>query len=378
LLKRERDRAKKIEEDLDGLGIVKAMIMRERPGWERPSTWLRERGNFASQAERVYAGTPASLHPLPESAPVNRLGLARWLVDERNPLVARVAVNRAWEQFFGRGIVETSEDFGTQSAAPSHPELLDWLAVEFMKRGWSMKALHRMIVTSTTYQQDSAVTPVLQERDPANRLLARGPRFRVEAEMIRDLSLTAAGLLSRKLGGPSVMPPQPEGIWRNPYSRERWATAKGEDRYRRGIYTFLRRTSPYPSMMTFDATSREFCTVRRVRTNTPLQSLALLNDEAMMEMARALARRIYFDVEGPIRDRLTHGFRLCLSRRPGEAELVRLEALYRQQLANYQRDPVAAGKLLAGEQRELPAVELAALTMVANVILNLDEMVTKQ
>ena len=378
LLKRERDRAKKIEEDLDGLGIVKAMIMRERPGWERPSTWLRERGNFASQAERVYAGTPASLHPLPESAPVNRLGLARWLVDERNPLVARVAVNRAWEQFFGRGIVETSEDFGTQSAAPSHPEMLDWLAVEFMKRGWSMKALHRMIVTSTTYQQDSAVTPALQERDPANRLLARGPRFRVEAEMIRDLSLTAAGLLSRKLGGPSVMPPQPEGIWRNPYSRERWATAKGEDRYRRGIYTFLRRTSPYPSMMTFDATSREFCTVRRVRTNTPLQSLALLNDEAMMEMARALARRIYFDVEGPIRDRLAHGFRLCLSRRPGEAELVRLEALYRQQLANYQRDPVAAGKLLAGEQRELPAAELAALTMVANVILNLDEMVTKQ
>jgi hypothetical protein len=241
-----------------------------------------------------------------------------------------------------------------------------------------MKALHRMIVTSTTYQQDSAVTPALQERDPANHLLARGPRFRVEAEMIRDLSLTAAGLLSRKLGGPSVMPPQPEGIWRNPYSRERWATAKGEDRYRRGIYTFLRRTSPYPSMMTFDATSREFCTVRRVRTNTPLQSLALLNDEAMMEMARALARRIYFDVEGPIRDRLAHGFRLCLSRRPGEAELVRLEALYRQQLANYQRDPVAAGKLLAGEQRELPAAELAALTMVANVILNLDEMVTKQ
>jgi hypothetical protein len=387
LLKRERDRVKKIEEELDGLGIVKAMIMREQPGWDRPWTWLRERGNFASQSEKVYAGTPGSLHPLPESAPANRLGLARWLVDERNPLVARVAVNRAWEQFFGRGVVETSEDFGTQSAAPSHPELLDWLSVEFMKRGWSLKSLHRLIVTSATYRQDSAVTPALQERDPANRLLARGPRFRVEAEMIRDLALTASGLLSRKLGGPSVMPPQPEGIWRNPYSRERWQTAKGDDRYRRGIYTFLRRTSPYPAMMTFDATSREFCTVRRVRTNTPLQSLALLNDEAMMEMARALARRIYLEVDGPvggseagglIRERLAHGFRLCLSRRPGEAELTRLEVLYRQQLANYQRDPVAAGRLLAGEQRELPPAEMAALTMVANVILNLDEMVTKQ
>jgi len=378
LLRRERERVRQIEESLDALGIVRAMVMRERPGYDRPSTWLRERGNFASQAERVYAGTPGALHPMPDNAPANRLGLARWLVDERNPLVARVAVNRAWEQFFGRGIVETSEDFGAQSAAPSHPELLDWLAVEFVKRGWSMKALHRMIVTSATYQQDSTVTPRLQERDPANRLLARGPRFRVEAEMIRDVALTATGLLSRKIGGPSVMPPQPEGIWRNPYSRERWITAKGEDRYRRGIYTFLRRTSPYPSMMTFDATSREFCTVRRVRTNTPLQSLTMLNDETMLEMARALARRLYLEVDGSSRDRLAHGFRLCLTRRPTTAELDRLVALYDQQLVNYQRDAAAAAKLLAGENRELPASELAALTLVSNVLLNLDEMVTKQ
>ena len=378
VLKRERDRVKQIEETLDGLGIVKAMIMRERPGYDRPSTWLRERGNFASRAEKVYAGTPAALHPMPESAPSNRLGLARWLVDERNPLVARVVVNRAWEQFFGRGIVETSEDFGSQAAAPSHPELLDWLAVEFVKRGWSQKALHRLIVTSATYQQDSTVTPEGLERDPANRLLARGPRFRVEAEMIRDLALSAAGLLSRKVGGPSVMPPQPEGIWRNPYSRERWMTAKGEDRYRRGLYTFLRRTSPYPSMMTFDATSREFCTVRRVRTNTPLQSLTLLNDETMLEMARALARRMYLEVDGAVRDRLAHGFRLCLTRRPTSAELDRLVALYQQQLDNYRRDTPAAAKLLAGTNRELPEPELAALTLVSNVLLNLDEMVTKQ
>jgi hypothetical protein len=378
LLKVERDRAKRIEEQLDGLGIVKAMIMREKPGWDRPWTWLRERGNFASQAEKVFAGTPAALHSLPESAPTNRLGLARWLVDERNPLVARVAVNRAWEQFFGRGLVETSEDFGLQSTAPSHPELLDWLAVEFVRRGWSMKSLHRLIVTSATYRQDSTVSPALVARDPANRLLARGPRFRVEAEMIRDLALTASGLLSRKVGGPSVMPPQPEGIWRNPYSRERWVAATGEDRYRRGLYTFLRRTSPYPSMMTFDATSREFCTVRRVRTNTPLQSLTLLNDESMLELARALARRIYLEVDGPVRDRLAHGFRLCLTRPPTVAELDRLVALYDQQLANYRRDTQAAAKLLAGANRELPEPELAALTLVANVLLNLDEMVTKQ
>jgi hypothetical protein len=292
-----------------------------------------------------------------------------------------VAVNRAWEQFFGRGLVETSEDFGSQSAPPSHPELLDWMSVELVKKGWKMKSLHRLIVTSATYQQDSTVTPALQERDPANRLLARGPRFRVEAEMIRDLALTATGLLSRKIGGPSVMPPQPEGIWRNPYSRERWVTASGDERYRRGLYTFLRRTSPYPSMMTFDATSREFCTVRRVRTNTPLQSLTLLNDEMMIEMARALAKRMFLEVEGgggAVRDRLAHGFRLCLTRRPTAAELDRLMALYEQQLANYQRDPVAAGRLLAGANRELPAAELAALTLVSNVLLNLDEMVTKQ
>lgn len=378
LLKSERDRAKQIEEALESLGIVKAMITRERPGYDRPSTWLRERGNFASHAERVYAGTPAALHPLPENAPTNRLGLARWLVDEANPLVARVLVNRAWEQFFGRGIVETSEDFGSQAAAPTHRELLDWLAVEFVKQGWSQKALHRMIVMSTTYRQDSVVTPLGLERDPFNRLLARGPRFRVEAEMIRDLALTASGLLNRRIGGPSVMPPQPEGIWRNPYSRERWVTAKGGDRYRRGIYTFLRRTSPYPSLMTFDATSREFCTVRRVRTNTPLQSLTLLNDETMLEMARALARRLITEGGGTPQDRLNYGFRLCLTRRPTEAELARMVALYQQQLVNYQLDPVAARKLVSVDSPELAVSELAALTVVSNVLLNLDEMVTKQ
>ena len=299
--------------------------------------------------------------PLPENASANRLGLARWLVDENNPLTSRVTVNRAWEQFFGRGIVETSEDFGSQGAAPSHPELLDWLATEFVKQGWSQKKLHRLIVLSATYRQNSNVTPGLQERDPYNRLLARGPRFRVEAEMVRDLSLTASGLLSRKLGGPSVMPPQPDGIWRNPYSAEKWTVASGEDRYRRGLYTFLRRTSPYPAMMTFDATSREVCTVRRVRTNTPLQSLTLLNDDAAMEMARALAKRMALEANGDLQAKLEYGFRLCQTRRPNAAELARLTALFNQQLANYKAHPQTAEQLMKGDARELPAPELAEI-----------------
>lgn len=383
LLKAERDRLKDLQESVRNLGIVTAMILQEKSGFDRPSTWVRERGGFYNHGDKVFAGTPASLPPLPDSAPANRLGLAKWLVDESNPLTARVTVNRFWEQFFGRGIVETAEDFGSQGSAPSHPELLDWLATEFMSPGsqipnWSMKHIHRLIVTSAAYRQDSAVSASLQERDQYNRLLARGPRFRVEAEMIRDLSLTVSGLLSRKLGGPSVMPPQPEGVWRNPYSSEKWSVSKGEDRYRRGLYTFLRRTSPYPAMMTFDATSREFCTVRRIRTNTPLQSLTLLNDDAAMEMARALAKRMFLEIEGDTKTRLQYGFRLCTGRHAKPAELDRLAALYDQQLANYKASPKTADQLLKGENRELPAPGLAAWTLVANVLLNLDETLTKQ
>ncbi len=383
LLKAERDRLKELQDSAKNLGIITALVMQEKLGFDRPSNWVRERGNFANKGEKVYAGTPSSLPPMPESAPANRLGLARWLVDENNPLTARVTVNRAWEQFFGRGIVETSEDFGLQGAPPSHPELLDWLAVEFIKQGWSQKKLHRLIATSATYRQDSAINPQSairnpQLEDPYNRLLARGPRFRVEAEMVRDLSLTVSGLLSRKIGGPSVMPPQPEGIWRNPYSSEKWLAATGEDRYRRGLYTFLRRTSPYPAMMTFDATSREVCTVRRIRTNTPLQSLTLLNDDAAMEMARALAKRMALEATGDLKAKLEYGFRLCMTRRPKAAELDRLAALFNQQLANYKTQPPAAEQLMKGDARELPAPEMAAWTILANVLLNLDETLTKQ
>ncbi|MDX2031978.1 MAG: PSD1 and planctomycete cytochrome C domain-containing protein [Blastocatellia bacterium] len=402
LLKPERDRLERLRDDLKALNITTALVMQERLNFDRPATWFRERGSFLNRGDRVFAATPAVLPPLPENAPVNRLGLARWLVDENNPLTARVMVNRIWEALFGRGLVETSEDFGMQGERPSHPELLDWLAVAFgtMKdeRGmmketsssvhpssfrtqpWSLKHLIRTIVTSATYRQASSTTPALQEKDPYNRLLARGPRFRMEAEMVRDAALTASGLLTRRVGGPSVFPSQPDGVWKAPYSGEKWTTSRGEDRYRRSLYTFVRRSSPHPAMMTFDATSREYCTVRRVRTNTPLQALTMLNDDAAMEMARALARRM-IEHGGDARTRLTAGFRLCVARAPSEKEIDRLLALYRDRAGYFAEREDEARKILKEENAaalNCTPAELAAWTMTANVLLNLDETLTKE
>jgi hypothetical protein len=381
LLKPERDRLEKLRAEMRALNITTALVMQERQGYERPSTFFRERGSFLNKGEKMFASTPTALAPMPESAPINRLGLARWLVDENNPLTARVMANRFWEQIFGRGLVETSEDFGTQGERPSHPELLDWLAAEFMNPqsiGWGMKRFVRLIVTSSTYRQSSATTPALLEKDPSNRLLARGPRFRMEAEMIRDVTLAASGLLSRKLGGPSVFPLQPEGVWKSPYSSERWTVSKGEDRFRRSLYTFVRRSSPHPAMMAFDATSREYCTVRRVRTNTPLQALTTLNDEAAMEAARALAKRMIEDGGDDLKARLIYGFRACVTRTPKEKEVERLLVLYRQQLDNLAANTVEAAKIVKNHSTKATAAEFAAWTMVANVLLNLDETLTKE
>jgi hypothetical protein len=380
IFKPARDRIEALQKSLRELGIVSAMVMKEKPGHERPSTWVRRRGSFLDRVEQVYAAVPSFLPALPEDVMPNRLGLARWLVDTRNPLTPRVTVNRAWEQFFGRGLVETSEDFGTQGATSSHPDLLDWLAVTFVEQGWHLKPLHRLIVMSATYRQASGITPPLLERDPDNRLLARGPRFRVEAEMVRDIVLTASGLLSRRIGGPSVFPPQPDGIWQNPYSSERWVLSTGEDRYRRGLYTFLRRTAPYPAFMTFDSTSREACTVRRVRTNTPLQALTMLNDEAFFEAARALARRIVTEsAENVERARAELGFRLVTSRLPTPQELKRLVTAYRQQLEQFRADPARAAQVNGSSGVSgVDASEQAAWTLVANALLNLDETITKE
>ena len=364
LLKEVRDTLAGRRKALADLKIPSTLVMREHVSFERPSFELRVRGAFSAKGERVYAATPRALPPMRDDLPINRLGLARWLADPNNPLVARVAVNRLWEHLFGRGLVETSEDFGSQGAAPTHPELLDWLATEFVAQGWSQKKLLRTIVLSSTYRQSSAVPAGGAERDPYNRLFARGPRVRLEAEMIRDVTLSVSGLLSGKMSGPSVFPLQPDGIWNMPYNSDKWTVSAGEDRFRRSLYTFWRRTALYPSFMTFDATSREFCTVRRVRTNTPLQALTLLNDPASFEAARALAGRMIGAASTPA-DRAAWGVKLVLSRPSRTPEVERLVALYEQELAQYRK---------RGESEP----ELAAWTMVANVLLNLDEAITKE
>ncbi|HWD40633.1 MAG TPA: PSD1 and planctomycete cytochrome C domain-containing protein [Fimbriimonas sp.] len=361
---------KRAERELSDLNnqIPMAMVLQEKPTKGPLTEWVRHRGEFTSKTDEVNAGTPSVLPPL-KTARADRLDLAKWLVSKNNPLTARVEVNRIWERYFGRGIVETSEDFGTRGTPPTHPELLDWLACEFMAKGWDMKAVNRMIVMSSTYRQSSDATPTLLARDPQNLLLARGPRFRMEAEMIHDVALQASGLLSPKIGGPSVFPYQPDGIWDSPYSGQRWMPSTNGDQYRRGIYTFWKRTAPYPSFEAFDATSRESCTVRRIRTNTPLQALAQLNDKFIMLASQALAKKM--ETAGKTTEtHIDEGFVRCVARKPKPAEVKRLEALYAQLKSVYAKRPKEAAKLGG-------TADDAAWTMLANVLLNLDETITK-
>jgi hypothetical protein len=357
-------------------------VMVERPANQRRETHIMVKGNFLNLGDKVEPGVPAAFHPLPPGAPSDRLGVAKWLMDPNNPLTARVAVNRYWAQLFGTGLVETEEDFGTQGELPSHPELLDWLATEYVRLGWDTKALLRLIVTSATYRQSARVTPELMARDPRNRLLTRGPRFRLEAEMVRDQALALSGLLSRKMGGPSVYPLQPPGLWQAAFNGQRtWATSTGEDRYRRGLYTFWRRTIPYPSMTTFDAPSREICTIRRIRTNTPLQAFVTLNDPVYVEAAQALARRIVKEGGSSAEARARFGLRLCLARPPQAEQVQDVMALYRSEYEHYHKDAKAALELATQPLGPVPpgmdAGELAAWTVVANVLLNLDGVLTK-
>ena len=378
------DRAlRKAKYDLEKMDkeIVTTPIMQELTGDKRRTTHINKRGSFLNKGKEVSEGTPAVFHPFPQDQPENRLGLARWLVSNDNPLTARVTVNRFWEQFFGQGIVKTLEEFGTQGDWPTHPELLDWLAVEFMESGWSMKELCRTIVTSATYRQDSLITPEMLERDPYNELLARGPRFRLEAEMMRDQALRVSGLLSDTMYGPSVMPYQPEGVWTVVYSGDSWVTSAEEDRFRRGLYTFWRRTSPYPSMMAFDATSREVCTTRRIRTNTPLQALVMLNDAVYVEAAQALARRVMNEGQGKLAKRIDFAFHTILARPATDLEKNRLSSLYESEFAHYEANPEEAVMMATdplGPLEKGDTVEAAAWTVVCNVILNLDEFLTKR
>jgi hypothetical protein len=376
------ERIKQLRRELDDIRPVALPVMRELAADRRRESHLLNKGNFLDPGEKVEAGVPAAFPALPPGAPTNRLGLAEWLVSRDNPLTARVAVNRLWAQLFGIGIVETEEDFGTQGSLPSHRELLDWLAVEFRDNGWDMKAILKTMVMSATYQQSSRITPELLEKDPRNRLLARGPRRRLDAEMVRDEALALSGLLSRKIGGPSVYPWQPDGLWRAAFNGERtWATSKGEDRHRRGLYTFWRRTVPYPSMATFDAPSRETCTVRRIHTNTPLQAFVTLNDPVYVEASQALGRRLVSEGGRTAVDRVRYGLRLCLTRPPKDEQVKTLVELYEKELAQY-RDKEAEAKKLATEPlgplpEGLSAAEAAAWTSVANVLLNLDGVLTK-
>ena len=285
-------------------------------------THVLKRGDFLKPEGTVSPGVPAFLQPLPPGAPPTRLTLAHWLADRHSPTTARAIVNRVWQTYFGIGIVSTSEDLGSQSETPSHPELLDWLAVEFMDHGWSLKWLHRLIVTSATYRQSSQVTPEEYARDPYNRLLARGPRFRVDAEIVRDIALETSGLLNARLGGPSVFPPAPDFLFVPPasYGPKIWKEAKGPDRYRRATYTFRYRSVPYPALQTFDAPNGDFSCVRRARSNTPLQALTSLNEPIFLECARALALKTVWEGGADARGRLTYAFRRCLSRLPTEEE----------------------------------------------------------
>jgi len=362
------------------------LILHERE--EVRGTHVLTRGDFLKPDKEVTPGVPAFLHPLPlDLRPPNRLTFARWLVDRNSPTTARAMVNRIWQAYFGTGLLNTPEDFGKQSETPSHPELLDWLAIEFMERGWSLKAVHRLIVTSATYRQSSKVTPELYGRDPYNRLLARGPRFRVEAEIVRDIALAASGLLNPKVGGPSVFPPAPEFIFLPPasYGLKMWNEAKDADRYRRAVYTFRYRSVPYPVLQNFDAPNGDLSCIRRARSNTPLQALTTLNEPLFVEAARALALRTVKDGGQTDEQRLTYAFRRCLARMPTAPEADELLSLL-----NRQRERFIAGELnpwnLATNDPDKPLPlpkgttmeQLAAWTAVSRVLLNLDETITKE
>ncbi|MBI1178706.1 DUF1553 domain-containing protein [bacterium] len=379
------DELQKARSTLDK-SIQTTMVMGEL---DQPrDTHVHVRGLYDQLGEQVYPGVPASLPPIKSNGPTNRLALAQWLVSPDQPLTARVTVNRFWQQYFGVGLVKTAEDFGSQGEFPSHPELLDWLATEFMQSGWDVKALQKKIVMSATYRQSSHVTQEMFERDPENRLLARGPRFRLQAEFIRDQALSLAGMLDDRIGGASVSPYQPPGLWGElsqradsaNFSAQFFKQSQGRDLYRRSMYTFWKRTSPPPQLSTLDAPNRETCTVRRPRTNTPLQALVLLNDPTYIEASRHLAEHL-LAVAKTDDERFRLAFRMATGRPINDRELAALRGVFEDQLARYRQNKQAAIALQRNGDspfdEQLDPSELAAWTMVASTLLNLDETITK-
>ncbi|MEJ7596040.1 MAG: DUF1553 domain-containing protein, partial [Planctomycetaceae bacterium] len=355
-------------------------VMRAIEGDKLRTTHIHRRGNFLDPGDEVAAGLPAAFHQLPDSTPLNRMALAQWLMSPENSLTPRVWANRIWARLFGMGIVETEEDFGALGALPTHPELLDWLAVEYRDSGWSLKKYLKVILMSRTYRQSSAVTAETRAIDPRNTLLSRGARFRLSAETLRDASLAVSGLLSDKMGGPPVMPPQPDGMWRSTYNGQKWINAEGEDRFRRALYTYLKRTTPYPSMTTFDGGSGEVCQIRRIRTNTPLQALVTLNDPVYLEAAGALAKRMAV-IKGNAADRAAHGLRLALIRPVRDGESLPLIALQQDVQKTYSANSQAALSLIKSSRITTPDgmtdAEFSSWIVVANTILNLDEFLTR-
>jgi len=368
-----REQLAEVKKQSDAIAPATTLVMVEMR--------IFKRGSFLDPGRQVEPGAPRVLHELPQDAPRNRLGLAQWLVSRENPLTARVAVNRWWAEIFGRGLVATLEDFGTQGDAPTHPGLLDWLAVEFMDSGWSMKHMHKLMVMSRTYRQSSQIRSSLQASDPYNRLLARAARFRLPAETIRDNALAISGLLSKEMGGPPIYPPQPSNIWRHVgRNAPKYLTSSGNDRFRRGIYVVWRRSAPYPSFVNFDAPDRSACTVERPRTNTPLQALTLLNDPAYVEMTRALARRVVAEKSAAsLAEQVRYAFRLCVAREPTDREQKLLLDIYRREFARFSKDPAAAGQLYENAKfaSDAEAAQLGAWYFLANILLNLDETITR-
>jgi mono/diheme cytochrome c family protein len=349
------------------------LVMAERA--EARETHVHLGGDFTRPGDKVDPGVPAVLHPLDVSGRANRLDLARWLVDARNPLVGRVTMNRFWQHYFGRGLVETENDFGTMGSAPTHPELLDWLATEFPARGWSMKAMHRLIVTSAVYRQVSRARPELTEKDPTNRWLGRQSRLRLDAEAIRDSALEASGLLDAKVGGPSIFPPQPDGVFGFTQIPRVWTASRGSDRYRRGVYVHYWRSAPHPALVVFDAPDATATCTRRNRSTTPMQALTLLNDPAYVDLARGLAGRMLREAGRSDRERIAAGFRFCTARSPRAEELSRLERFLAEQRAGFRAAP-DHGQPLAPEAAA--GADGAAWTALARVLLNLDEFITRE
>jgi hypothetical protein len=358
------------------------MIMQELA--EARPTFILDRGEYDSPTTKVQPNTPAKLIAFDEQLPKNRLGLAKWLVSPQHPLFSRVTVNRLWAMCFGDGLVSTVEDFGNQGALPTHPELLDWLATHFAESGWDVKAFMKMLVMSSAYRQSSVPSLEATEKDPGNELLSRGPGFRLSAEMIRDNALAASGLLVPKIGGPSVYPYQPDGIWEALATRNKtkYEQGSGEDLYRRSLYTVWKRSSPPPSMLNFDAPDRYLCVVRRQKTATPLQSLVLMNDPQYVEAARKLAERMMREGGSSPENRITFAFKALTSRSPRPDEIAVLKRLYQEELTDFKENPDQALKLLRTGESErdktLNASELAACTVIASTVMNFDEFVVKR